>query len=194
MRDELLVAVLAAGASRRLGRPKQLVEVGGEALIRRVCRTAIVAAVGPVAVVLGCRRDEIVRVVSDLPLTVLVNDAWDEGMASSVRAATLAAVDLDVAAILLLHADQYAVTADDLVMLRDAWRGAAGSACLSRDGAHLGPPAVLPAALFPQMLTLTGDTGPRALLGGGAGGVGVLEVPMPSASKDVDLPAHLRLM
>src|SRR5687768_13394290 len=166
MPDELLIAVLAAGASRRLGRPKQLVELGSVPLVRRVCRTAVAAAIGPVAVVLGCRREQIAAVVCDLPLKVLVNDAWEEGMASSVRTATLAALDLKVAALLLLHADQYAVTSDDLVHLRSAWRASPGSACLSRDGEHLGPPAILPTTLFERMLTLAGDLGPRAILRG----------------------------
>jgi CTP:molybdopterin cytidylyltransferase MocA len=191
MPDELLVAVLAAGASRRLGRPKQLVELGGEPLIRRVCRTAIEAGIGPVAVVLGCRREEIAPAVSDLPLQVLVNDAWDEGMASSVRTATLAALGLKVQALLLLHADQYAVTRDDLVQLRAAWQASPSSACLSRDGEHLGPPAVLPEILFDRMLTLASDTGPRAIL---RGDTCVVEIPMPSASRDVDRPSDLAMI
>ena len=188
MPDELLVAVLAAGASRRLGRPKQLVELGGEPLVRRVCRTAIAAGIGPVADVLGCRRDEIASVVSDLQVKVLDNDAWDGGMASSVRTAALAALEQKVVALLLLHADQYAVSGDDLVRLRDAWRASSQSACLSRDGEHLGPPAILPARLFDRMRTLAGDTGPRAIL---RGDPRVREVPMPSASRDVDCPADL---
>jgi molybdenum cofactor cytidylyltransferase len=188
MPDELLVAVLAAGASRRLGRPKQLVALGGEPLVRRACRTAVGAAIGPVAVVLGCHREEIARVVSDLPLTVLANDAWEEGLSSSVRTATRAALERGVAGLLLLHADQYAVTAEDLVHLRNAWRASPGSASLSRDGEHLGPPAILPASLFARMLKLAGDAGPRALLGGDTG---VLEVAMPSASRDVDHPNDL---
>jgi CTP:molybdopterin cytidylyltransferase MocA len=191
MPDELLVAILAAGASRRLGRPKQLVELDGEPLVRRVCRTAIEAAVGPVAVVLGCRRQEIAPVLSDLPLKVLVNDAWDQGMSSSVRTATLAALELKVAALLLLHADQYAIGGNDLLRLRDAWRQSPGSACLSRAGEHLGPPAILPAALFERMLTLAGDTGPRAIL---HGDTRVLEIPMRSAALDVDRPSDLTLI
>lgn len=188
MPDELLIAVLAAGASRRLGRPKQLVAFGGEPLIRRTCRAAIEAAIGPVAVVLGCRHEEIAPVVSDLPLTVLVNDAWDEGMASSVRTATRAALGLKVVAMLLLHADQYAITGDALRRLHDAWRASPDSACLSRDGDHLGPPAILPAGLFDQMLTLVGDAGPRGIL---RGSTIVVEVSMPAASKDVDHPSDL---
>jgi CTP:molybdopterin cytidylyltransferase MocA len=190
MPEELLVAVLAAGASRRLGRPKQLVELNGEPLVRRLCQTAIEAGIGPVAVVLGCRREQIAPVVADLPLQVLVNDAWDEGMASSVRTATLAALGLKVSALLLLHCDQYAVACDDLVQLRNAWRASPGSACLSRDGEHLGPPAILPAALFDRLLTLVGDTGPRAIL---RGETRVVEVPIPSAARDVDRPSDLAM-
>ena len=89
---------------------------------------------------------------------------------------------------LLLHADQYAVTSDDLAHLRSAWRASPGSACLSRDGEHLGPPAILPTTLFERMLTLAGDLGPRAIL---RGDTAVLEVPMVSASRDVDCPSDL---
>jgi CTP:molybdopterin cytidylyltransferase MocA len=188
MPDELLVAILAAGASRRLGRPKQLVEVAGEPLVRRICRMAIDAAVGPTAVVLGCRRQEITPLLADLPLMILINDAWEEGMASSVRAATRAAVDLQVAALLLLHADQYALTCDDLVHLRDAWRRSPGCCCLSRDGEHFGPPAILPATRFDQMLTLSGDTGPRAILHADPR---IAEIQIPGASRDIDCPSDL---
>lgn len=188
MADKILIAVLAAGASRRLGQPKQLVKLNGEPLIRRACRTAISAQIGPVVVILGCLREQIALAVSDLPLEIVINDAWDEGMASSVRAATLAAQSLEVDALLLLHADQYAITSQDLRHLHDAWQTSPAAAYLSRAGNHLGPPAILPASLFDQMLTLVGESGPKSILDGHTH---VVEIAMPAASRDVDQPLDL---
>jgi CTP:molybdopterin cytidylyltransferase MocA len=188
MPDELLVAILAAGASRRLGLPKQLVELDGEPMVRRQCRTAVLAGVGPVAVVVGCRREQVMPAISDLGIRLLVNDEWEEGMAASVRCATRAAVAAGAAAVLLYHCDQYAITPADLIRLRDAWASSPTAAHLSRAGDHVGPPAILPARLFPSMLMLEGDTGPRAVL---RGDPDVREVPMVSASLDVDEPADL---
>jgi CTP:molybdopterin cytidylyltransferase MocA len=191
MPDALLVAILAAGASRRLGRPKQLLDLNGETLVRRQCRTALDAAIGPVVVVLGCHHERVGAAVSDLAVQLVVNDEWEEGLAASVRAATRAAMATAAGAVLLYHCDQYAITPPDLIRLSEAWTSSPKTIFLSRDGDHIGPPAILPARLFLSMLTLKGDTGPRAILHEDRD---VRKVPMPSASMDIDGPADLETL
>jgi len=76
--------ILAAGASRRLGRPKQLVRLGGESLLRRTVRAAL--ACDPVLVVLGSQAEAMAADLAGLPVIQVLNRDWEEGMASSIRA------------------------------------------------------------------------------------------------------------
>lgn len=188
MNEELLVAVLAAGASRRLGRPKQLVKIAGEPLVRRQCRIALDAALGPVVLVLGCHRELVDPTVADLRIERHFNAPWQEGMASSIRAAAEHARDHQASALLLFHVDQYTLTTPDLVRVRDAWRQSPRHACLARDGEYLGPPAVLPASFFDRLLQLRGDIGARAVL---AQEPTITETPVLHASYDIDEPSDL---
>jgi CTP:molybdopterin cytidylyltransferase MocA len=188
----VLVAVLAAGASRRLGRPKQLVELpSGEVLLRRQCRIALDADVGNVVVVLGCKAEECAAGIADRPVTTLINAAWEEGLASSIRVAARAAMDARAAGLLVLHGDQYRVTAGDLRALHNAWQATGGGrAVRARNAEYAGPPVVLPAACLPAALTLEGEEGARRVLES-LGPDGVLDVSMPNAAFDLDLPEQL---
>jgi CTP:molybdopterin cytidylyltransferase MocA len=159
----LVVAILAAGASRRLGRAKQLVPIDGEPLLRRQCRCALAAAVGQVAAILGCNADRHRAVISDLPVEVRVNGRWAEGLAASLRCAVRAATSRG-AALLVLPCDQYRVVPEDLRALCDTWRSAPERACVSRDGAYVGPPAILPVRYHEHLLRLQGDVGARSCL------------------------------
>src|SRR3954468_23882508 len=125
---KLLVAVLAAGASRRLGRPKQFVEIDGEPLVRRQCRIAIDANVGEVVVIVGCHARDCATAVGSIPgASVSVNEHWEEGLASSIRAALHAAIGANSSGLMLVHADQYALTVEDLRALHAAWLGTGGT-------------------------------------------------------------------
>ncbi|MCI0366462.1 MAG: nucleotidyltransferase family protein [Phycisphaerales bacterium] len=191
MRDELLIAILAAGASQRLGQPKQLVDVNGEPLLRRQCRVAIEARVAPVAAICGCQADTCIAQIADLPVTIRRNEQWREGIASSIREAVGAAIEIHAGALLILHGDQYRVTAEDLRGLHAAWIASDSSmACRSRHADYTGPPVILPAALFGKLLKLRGDEGARPVLSG-LDAASLIEVTMPNAVHDLDLPAQL---
>ncbi len=156
--------ILAAGASRRLGRPKQLVPFDGEPLLRRQCRIALTSDIGSVFVILGCKAAECAALIADLPVGVMINDGWEEGMAASLRLAARQAIDDAADALLILHGDQHGVTSNALRQLHAAWQANPVRPHLSRDGNHLGPPVIIPADHFEAMLQLRGDVGARRVL------------------------------
>jgi molybdenum cofactor cytidylyltransferase len=188
MPDPVLIAIFAAGASRRLGTPKQFVCIDNQPLVRRQAQTAIDAAIGPVLVITGCHADKTAASVADLPVTVIHNNEWEEGLAASVRTASREAIACQAAGLMIVHCDQYALTAADLQTLHAAWRRTPAAACLSRADDHLGPPSILPAVSLPQLLKLAGDRGPRAIL---SGLVEVVDIPIPNARFDLDEPSQM---
>jgi CTP:molybdopterin cytidylyltransferase MocA len=167
--------VLAAGASRRLGRPKQLVEVGGEALVRRAARALLEAGCAPVLVVTGAGAA-----------------AVETGLASSIRAGVAAAErstpPCDGA--LLALVDQPAVDGALLRLLLAEFERALGAqtvACAYAGG--LGVPALFPRALFPELAALHGDGGAKPVLEARAGEV--IPVPFPAGGLDLDTDEDL---
>jgi len=153
--------VLAAGASTRLGEPKQLVKLTGETLLERAVRTAREAGCFPVIVVLGASYVEILaysRLGDALPV---INNEWREGMASSIRLGvrTLQFVAKDAEGVLLMTCDQPGVTARHLGLLMCRQEVKA-----SRYAGRNGVPAYFPKKYFSELMALTGDTGARTLL------------------------------
>ena len=178
--------ILAAGASRRLGAPKQLVARDGETLLRRIARTAL-AGGGPVYVVTGFRGEDMAAELAGLPVRLVVNPEWEEGMGASLRHG-VAALPAGVSGVLLLVCDQPAVTPELLERLQAAHRAEPDALVACAYGGTLGIPALLPARLLPQLLALRGDQGARGLLQGEA----VIPITFPEGALDVDRPEDVR--
>ncbi len=183
--------IAAAGASRRLGHPKQLVRLDGETLIERSVRVAHQAGVKRVLVILGALAQRI-RPVLQPPspsFIILENTQWQQGLSSSIRLGMdhlRACPDCDGA--LLMTCDQPHITAAHLHALLSTF-DAHQRQCLvaSGYGAIVGIPAVFPRALFPALSVLTGDEGARSLLRSTTGPAPVV-VPCEAASLDIDTP------
>jgi molybdenum cofactor cytidylyltransferase len=179
-------AVLAAGGSSRLGRPKQLLLLEGEPLVRRAARAALEAGLAPVVVVVGARADEVRAALAGLPVEVLENAVWEEGLASSVRLAVGRLSEAGVRAAALLGCDQPHLTAAHLARLDQA-RLASGALVVASEYAGVrGVPAVFDAVLFPELRALDGDRGARPVIAREPSRV--VGVPFPGGEVDVDRP------
>ena len=174
--------ILAAGASSRLGEPKQLVMLAGERLLERAVRVAHEAGCAPIVVVLGAAADRVAAESSLGQATIVINDAWEEGMASSIRAGVAALTD-ELEGVILLTCDQPAVTADHLRLLSRR-PGRAASAYAGRRGI----PAYFPSRDFKELLLLRGDAGARSLLECAPA------YELAGGELDVDTPEALRLV
>jgi xanthine/CO dehydrogenase XdhC/CoxF family maturation factor/CTP:molybdopterin cytidylyltransferase MocA len=164
--DESAVVILAAGGSRRLGRPKQLVKISGQSLVRRAAEAALSAGSGSVHVVVGAEVVRVGTALQGLPVELVINDAWKEGIASSIRAAidAIERRDRPVETLILMLCDQPGVSGDVLRRLLEAYRTTRAPVVASRYAEGPGVPALFHAELFPVLKSLGGDIGARQLI------------------------------
>lgn len=151
--------VLAAGASRRLGTPKQLVRLESETLLERTVRVALEAGLDPILGVVPAGL-----VIEPIPtgMVLVVNHEAAEGMASSIRAGLRAlGTDADsTIGVVIMACDQPSVTAPHLRKLTSS----AGKIVASAYSGRKGVPAYFPNTSFEALMALTGDIGARDLL------------------------------
>jgi CTP:molybdopterin cytidylyltransferase MocA len=157
----IAAVVLAAGASTRLGEPKQLVVLGGETLLERAVRVAREAGCSPVVVVVGAEHVQVLENSLLGDVVTVINDKWREGMASSIRLGvrSLAFAAKDAEGVLLMACDQPAVTVKHLSHL-----SLRAEVKASRYAGKNGVPAFFPKKYFGKLMELKGDAGARDLL------------------------------
>lgn len=192
MKTSVAAIVLAAGASRRLGQPKQLLAFKGETLLVRSVRFANEAGADPVLVVLGAYRERICEAISLDDLEIVVNDEWELGIASSIHAGLnkLEAIAHHTRAALILSCDQPRLSAVHLRRLIDNFCvESEPSIVASAYAGVLGVPAVFPRNAFPHLLALSGDKGARALLARPP--CRLIALPFDGGEIDIDQPGDL---
>jgi CTP:molybdopterin cytidylyltransferase MocA len=184
----LHAAILAAGPSTRFGSPKQLVRLDGGLVLHRAVANAASVAGHSVTVVLGAHAREVAPALRLSSASVMVNRDWAEGLASTIRAA-VRGVPPRCEGLLLLLADQVAVSAEDLRRLFAAWRRHPVLIAAALHGGAPGLPAIFPRWAFADLLELRGDRDAGQVLRRNVDRV--VRVPMPNAGLALDTPEDL---
>ena len=188
--------VLAAGESRRMGEPKQLLRWQGEPLVTRAARIALDSGAAETLVVTGAVGEQVEAALAPLHeegrgrLRVVFNRAWQDGQAGSVRAA-VDALPAACEAVLFLPVDQPRLPAALLRRLWQTWRCGSDLVAVAVDGEVRGAPAVFDRRYFGLLQRVEGDRGGGALLRQHAAEVTAIEAPDEWLA-DVDTPEDWR--
>lgn len=183
--------VLAAGEGRRFGGPKALADWHGRPLVRHVVALARRAGLDPVIVVVGAHASLVRKALAGLPVDVVENPAWPEGMSRSIQAG-LQALPPQVEAFVLLQVDQPLVRPRWLRQLIEAHRATGQPMAVGTVNGDPRPPALFARPLFPALMELQGDQGGRGLIRAFPEAVARIPVPDPTWVMDFDTPEAYR--
>lgn len=186
--------VLAAGASTRMGRPKQLLRIDGTPMIVRVVSAAMGSPLWPIVVVVGSSGVEVRAELARLPVLIAENSAWIEGMASSLRTgvATLQSFSRSLDGALVALCDQPAFTRSTIArLLQSAPSPLAARIVASRYQGRLGAPALFGRKYFDALSSLSGEAGARQVIATANEAGHVIPVDMPELAFDLDTPAYV---
>ena len=189
---DLAAVLLAGGPSTRLGRPKQLVRVGGESLVRRTARLLLGLDPASVTVVTGCEAARVASELEGLPVRIVYSRDWAQGMGASINAGVRSLRE-GADGVLVTVCDQWRVVQDDLDRLAACWSSDISRICVANwkeEGAFVsGPPVIFPRKLIPELKSMQPGRGARQLIDRYMDLVEYVE--MQNAAFDLDRPEDL---
>jgi molybdenum cofactor cytidylyltransferase len=183
--------ILAAGASTRMGIPKQLLQFGGETMLRRAASAALEAGCRPLVVVTGADAAASRQALRGLDVREVKNPQWESGISASVRVGIEALVTANpqTAAVVLMLCDQPFVTREIIAQLVAAHLETGRSIVASRYGGSYGVPALFGKVHFAELTTLEGDAGAKRVIQKHLPEVRL--VSFPEGEIDIDTPDDL---
>lgn len=161
------IIILAAGASSRMGAPKQLLLVDGKTLIKRICETAMDTPCHPIVTVLGANRNLIRKETERMPITVIDNPQWENGMSSSIKMGLAGAymTEKAIEAAIFLTVDMPYVSAELInKMIEKAESDENIEIVACKYDSQMGIPVLFKRTLFTDLLELTGDEGAKKVV------------------------------
>lgn len=187
-RTRVGAVILAAGSASRYGALKQVIAIDGEPMVRRAARSALAVGLHPVVVVVGAQGEQVIDCLTNLDVHSVTNTEWATGMGGSLSTGVRALMTLaaPLHALMLLLADQPAISTGELehLLATHAMHPERILAC--QHAGHFGPPCIFPLSYADELMTMQGPDGARVLLERHAALVDGFD--LPSAFRDIDTP------
>lgn len=179
------IIILAAGESKRLGKPKQLLNFQEKSLLRRITETAIETE-NKTVVVLGAKADKIIGEVKDFPVEIVINENWESGMSSSIKSGLekLLEIESELESAILLLCDQPFVNMETVSQLIETQVKTQKSIVACKYENTIGVPALFTREMFDKLLNLKGDSGAKNLMLENSENLATISAP--EASFDID--------
>jgi molybdenum cofactor cytidylyltransferase len=160
--QRIAAIILAGGASRRYGQPKQLLIWNGKPFIRWCAETSILAGLDPVIVVLGANSEDILPALAGLPIKIVNNPGWNEGQASSLQVG-IQSLPKETGAAIFILTDQPQVTPELLDKMKSEHAHTLAKIIAPTVDGQRTTPTLFDRNTFAELQKLQGDSGGRQL-------------------------------
>jgi molybdenum cofactor cytidylyltransferase len=167
------VLIIAAGESKRLGEPKQLLQYKGQSLINRLIDTVNDAVHFPITLVLGANAEKIEKQLENSTLDIVINKNWEEGMASSIRIGLEHLIqkheqsnsgETKLDGVMILVCDQPFIKTEHISSLLHLQASTLLPIAACYYAQVLGTPALFHKSIFNDLLALKGDIGAKKII------------------------------
>ncbi len=188
------IIILAAGSSSRLGQSKQLIKVEGKTLLEKTTQAALDSSAHPIVVVLGNQASVHKGIIETLPVTIVMNEQWSNGMGSSLKVGLQRLIKdhPDIEAVIITVCDQPYLTADHLKKLIIIYTNTSSEVVASHYNNTKGVPALFSKSLFKKLLELAHEEGARKIIRQHEGTLAL--VPFEKGEIDIDTPDDMNYL
>jgi len=183
------IIILAAGASRRMGSPKQLLKIDNQTLIERAIAITQALDKKQTVVVLGANAEKITPFISAQPsVDYIINEHWEQGMGTTLKVGLefLLNTEMDFSAVIVMVCDQPYLSTKKLQELIDRYHETKAAIVATTYNSIIGVPALFSKALFDKLISLDKDEGARKIIKRYKGKIEVID--FPNGIYDLDTP------